>query len=112
MYTLHAAFKTWFERQPYGIVGERDDDWLVFKFAVHRPPDPRWGIVVGDVFHNLRSALDLTFAALAQRQRQRNAARVGFPIYTNRFQYAEFAAEFMDRFTPAQRTMIQWLQPY
>jgi hypothetical protein len=53
---------TWFNKQPepHFSVGEFDTEaweWIE-RFQIREPPPPRLGVLLGDVLHNLRSALD------------------------------------------------------
>jgi hypothetical protein len=45
---------------PYRIVAKFDRQASAFTFwaEVIKPPNPRWGLIIGDIAHNYRSALD------------------------------------------------------
>jgi hypothetical protein len=56
---LEAEMRAYSEREPYGV-GDlvREDDCFVLRLKVHEEPDQRWGVIAGEILHNLRSALD------------------------------------------------------
>jgi hypothetical protein len=77
---LDALLSRYSERNPYEVV--RDDSasrpgLIMWRAHVAEQPGPEVSVVVGDVVHNLRSALDHVAVAVAPRNRRRSA---GFPI--------------------------------
>ena len=58
---LEAEIRTFFQGNPYAIVGEDDEDtgdWVLRARIYHTPP-LRWGAIAGDAIHNLRASLDI-----------------------------------------------------
>jgi hypothetical protein len=58
--TLHSEVQAFRKRQPYRIEGEFDAERSGYVFCLHiveRPPI-RWGVLIGELVHNARSALD------------------------------------------------------
>src|SRR5690242_18623488 len=68
---LHTALRGFFatDPQPYEVIEEINPQtgdkraWV----KVNSEPDPRWALVIGDIIHNLRSALDLLYSQLLIR---------------------------------------------
>lgn len=58
--TFESEVVRFFEQNPYRITYEADLNALSYTFYIHDlvPPDPDWGLIIGDCIHNLRSALD------------------------------------------------------
>src|SRR3712207_2862303 len=55
------------EQSTIGNLRRNDDGtWSAF-FALHENPAPAWGLLLGDVAHNLRSALDNLITVLVVR---------------------------------------------
>ncbi len=84
------------------------------QFSANPPPPRRIGTIVGDVAHNLRSALDVAAWQLAIA-RDEDAARKRRHLIT--FPLAERPARFEDHralpfFTESARLVIERLQPY
>lgn len=78
------------------------------------PPLREWGLIIGDVLHNLHSALDcvawqLACIGLGREPTDREARGISFPI---RKTAADFAAASLDHFTPTHRRMLGEVQPY
>lgn len=80
----------------YRITKEQDfyaDEVVVYGEVVREPPMTDWGVVIGDIVHNLRSALDqlvwqLTLASgktppdpIPRGKAGRNWRTIAFPIY-------------------------------
>src|SRR5665213_3938452 len=79
------------ERNPYSAwVGKIDPDtgWCsVFLKHNEFPPEYRLGIIVGDLMHNLRSALDYIVAALVEKSPGVDLTRQQFPIFLDKTEY-------------------------
>src|SRR5690348_1449661 len=70
----------------YGVVSEPDPDfpgWRMIKFQVYAAPPVRLGVIVGDITHNLRSALDHLVYELAGRR----GGGTQFPIFDSSERY-------------------------
>lgn len=57
---LSAEFSPYLDGLPYRPVVhfDRQSRILTLSVKAHQPPDPMWGVKIGEVAHNLRSALD------------------------------------------------------
>jgi hypothetical protein len=65
---LNASIRAFLSSQPYTFPIEFDHEKAegILKFHVLREPDPTWSIHLGEIIHNLRSALDHLAFALAE----------------------------------------------
>src|SRR5262249_8578453 len=67
---------------------------------IKEPPVVRWGVMVGEVFHNLRSALDHTITDLTIAEGGQPLAGTEFPIFEDEAKYSELAKDG----TPTRRS--------
>jgi hypothetical protein len=71
--------------RPYAVRTERSDagrDEAILRVHVSRQPPREWGVVIGDIAHNLRSALDHTVYQLAVQGGKNPPSRgTEFPIF-------------------------------
>ena len=65
-------------------------------------------VVLGDFFHNARSALEHLACALARRPTR----DTGFPIFENPTKFACFAGKQMTSMKPSAKSLIKRFQPY
>lgn len=110
------------ESNPYTVIGdfesETSEDYVIRALA-RNPIRPNWPVVVGDIAHNLRSALDHLAWQLAMPH---PPSKTGFPIFLKQKDYnrktkgrkpERGSGPFMVRGMPsAARTSIRDLQPY
>jgi len=84
------------------------------EFEVDPPPPARLGTIVGDIAHNLRSALDVAAWQLALDHDEANAIsnqrRVYFPLYSDPHQFR--GAKSLQFFSDQARTAIERHQPF
>lgn len=83
---LNQRFIRYAESRPYRTVErveQRPGETIAdYRYIVELVSEPKreWGVLIGEVIHNMRSALDHTIYATAQRPSRKNQ----FPIYTSR----------------------------
>ena len=70
--------------------------------AIPQPEEPRFGIIVGDIMHNLRSALDYIVTALVNQSRTRLTTSHQFPIYLDSTKFARTVGVARTRSTVAR----------
>ena len=63
--------------------------WCTVTVVPDKPPKPRFGIILGDVVHNLRSALDYIVTALLDRSGVTVTTQHSFPIFADAKLYAK-----------------------
>lgn len=101
------------------FVRQRDPDSGYFHFVVETLADTprfRWGLMLGEVVHNLRSALDALAFALADLKTGRREDYVTqFPICsagTKRFWKDDLIRKQIQHIDPVHQKMIEAVQPY
>src|ERR1022692_7857 len=84
---LRQEVRTWFESNPDLITCENNSDNTVYRVLAHiktPPPRERWGLMIGDSVHNLRSSLDHLVYAIAVLESGKTPPpdenRLAFPI--------------------------------
>jgi len=89
--TLKADIEAFFNPYPYRptIQFNKQTQRLTIKVQTDRSPDPMWGVRVGEIIHDFRSALDHVVWELAGRPPARTS-KTQFPIF-------EYEAGFSDR---------------
>ena len=102
------------EGNPYGIFPDYDGhtDKCILRAEVHTPPPQEWGVIIGEIIHNLRSALDHLVWQLALLQTSTPYDRTAFPITTTRNNYRDSGRRLVQDLTARQEALIKWLQPY
>jgi hypothetical protein len=104
------------EPKPYHVEVnfETDAGCHVSRFYELREPDPRLGAIVGDIAHDLRSALDVTAWQLAIRHdrkaAERHRQRVSFPLTKNSTDFRWHQA--IPAFSEKALAVVEGLQPY
>lgn len=84
-----ASLNGFLEQGPYQSEGAFDpnsSEWVV-RFRVLEEPPLKWGVLIGDVVHNLRSALDHLAWQLVLRNGGEPSWRTQFPIYADENSY-------------------------
>lgn len=106
---------------PYEAVdtGSRKGKVRRYKLRFTDQPDPMFPVIVGDVIHNVRSALDHLVVANVPNNRR---SKAGFPIFTTRpfddqgdlldNEVGEAWAKLTKGLIPIHRAIIEHLQPY
>ena len=99
---------------PYGVVADYDGhtDKCVLRAHVFDHPPQEWGIIIGDIAHNLRSALDQLIWQLALLQTSTPYVKTAFPIFDAFTKYRDNGRRVIQDLTRRQATLVKWLQPY
>lgn len=111
---LEAEIRSFHERKPYRIVVEEEPQSrdLIYRVKVKEQPSPRWATIIGDIVHNLRSALDLLANDLVRANDEIPNDNTAFPIHrsANAFE-AGFSGKVRGASTKAME-IIRSLTPY
>jgi hypothetical protein len=78
------------EANPYGLTIDASSDplWRIGRLEIPDAPLTEWGVIVGDVAHNLRSALDhLVFQLAILNQEDPEGMNTQFPIFRKEDDY-------------------------
>lgn len=86
MESLERDLERVFPKQRYVVAPEISDDGLRHVFRTDSPPPvpPEWSLMVGDLIHNLRTALDHLAYQLVLACHSSPNRRTQFPIQTNK----------------------------
>jgi len=81
---------------------------------IHKQPSNDWGVIVGDIIHNLRSTLDLLVSSLSSLPaRSRTRRKLQFPICDSAKEFKEaIKGQRLYDVCNAHRTLIRSYQPY
>lgn len=109
--TLEAAINQFLASKPYGTPHEFDakSGLYLFKLEVRRDFPIRWGIIVGELLYDLRSALDQLLFQLFPGGRPKQPI---FPIYDDEIDYLFHSRRVLKGIAPEAQDLIQAFQPY
>jgi hypothetical protein len=112
---LGARLIDFLAQEPYRHEGTFDADaeeWVV-SFRVLAEPPSEWGVLVGDVVHNLRSALDHLAWQLVLLNNAEPGRRTQFPIFSDGAAYrAQGEAVQAAGMSDADKALIEEFQPF
>jgi len=112
--SLKERVQGFIDGNPYGVVADYDGqtEKCVLRTQVFDHPPQDWGIIIGDIVHNLRSALDQLVWQLALLQTSTPYDRAAFSITTTPNRYRDNGRRLVQDLTPRQEALIKWFQPY
>jgi hypothetical protein len=96
-----------FEIRPEKEPGPNNSMQYVLYAIVREEPPPELAPIIGDVIHNLRSALEQLAHELSDRKRKSQ-----FPIFTDECEFKVKGRPMMKGITGDERTLIENVQPY
>lgn len=111
---LEAEIQEFLGREPYRIVleEEQQNGDLIYRVKIKEQPPLRWSAIIGDIVHNLRSALDLLANDVV-------SANCKIPNHYTAFPVCKSAKDFEDRLPKMVRgasteaiRIIKSLKPY
>jgi len=111
---LEKEVNAYFKNHPPRIEGEWRPTKKQYVLIARVPVDPplRWGVLLGDWAHNLRSALDLLLWQLVLLRGGEPTRRTQFPIFTNRARYRLWGRPMIDGVKRKDRGTLERMQPY
>lgn len=99
----------------YRISFERDTNprkWRAIFRLVKEPPD-NWAVPMGEIIHNLRSALDhLVYEASAPDEDGRPLTMTEFPIYIDESRFRDKGMRKIRGLNPATHALVERYQPF
>jgi hypothetical protein len=120
--TFWDAVNSWYDTKPFRIIAQYfNADKTAYIFRIEIPAIPiRFGIIVGDIFYNLRSSLDYlawqlaTFNQDTAMRREGWESDVEFPIFLHRTKWdiSKKVKRFLTYIPDDARQIIENLQPY
>jgi hypothetical protein len=85
---------------------------FVYRLDLVRPIPLEWSVSLGQIVHNLRSALDNAVYALALVHKGRSVSQSSFPIFTEASKYPTKGAPKVKALPEDARLLIESLQPF
>lgn len=114
MKELNERFRTFTESHPYRLAEEfklrpgQDVGDYTFKVRDAHVPNREWGVLIGEVVHNLRSALEHTIYAAAEKP----SRDTQFPIFTKREDWEKKSCGMVYSVPEKALQIIKDAQPY
>jgi hypothetical protein len=110
---LEAEATAFLAREPYAVVAEEEpaSGDKVWRVKVKEQPPQKWGVLIGEAVHALRSALDLMVCALVERNGQQVTDQSGFPIVPSEGDLKAALPKILGVSPPAA-DMIRGFRPY
>jgi len=108
---LQDEVERFLDSHPYGVIAELDKKTgkCILRVKINAEPPVEWGPVIGDIAHNLRSALDHLVWQLWLLQTSSPYRRAAFPIFIDARRYSDTCIR---QLTARQKAAIERLQPY
>ena len=102
------------EREPFTIDHQFERKRVVIRHGKVSPNDPAWPLIVGDIIHNLRSALDHLVCQLAILNGNDVSCCDGthFPICIHKSDFRKADKRLKKLISPEAFALIEDLQPY
>lgn len=105
------------EPKPYEVITESNSKEPSYRVRLkkNRPPPREWGVLVGEIAYNLRSALDHLAWQLALLTTPTPSSRTEFPIFNDAIKFRDSSTGARPKIqnTPiAAQAVIESLQPY
>ena len=111
---LKADIESFLDDGPYrpAVKFNKQTSRLTIQVEVHKPCDPMWGVRVGEIVHNFRSALDNVVWELAGCPSVR-ASKTQFPIFETESGFAKRGTKQFLKDVPARAVaLIKAEQPF
>jgi hypothetical protein len=112
---LQREIRKFLKSNPYPISHKRDADGGKHLMCVKVGREPnweRWGLLLGDYFHNLRSALDHVLWQLRVPDAPADDTVTQFPIFDSFEGFRDHGRRRLKHLRPRVQTLVKWLQPY
>jgi len=110
---LRDATKAFFSTSPYSIEkAEEESGDLVYRVRVRESPPPVLAIILGDLIHNARSALDHLIWWAVETQGASPTARTSFPIADTETKFSQMAVTALAGVSSETRAKIEDIKPW
>jgi hypothetical protein len=111
---LRAAIAAFFAAQPYEVLHEEEISTgdLIYKLRICHEVPGDWSLIVGDVLHNLRSALDHLAWRLVELNNNTPSRHIQFVICANQAAFQRAAPNNLRGVSQTAMTFIENLHPY
>jgi hypothetical protein len=116
IHSLRSELKAFVQSQPYGLIRQYDAELRTLKFllVMKRPYPGGWGVQVGEIAHNFRSALDHLIWELVIHETGAppTVTKTQFPIFETEAGYLKRTPEFLHGVGGDAKALIESLQPF
>lgn len=111
---LDDEVKTFITSNPYEAFDSEDPITgdLVIRVKVHASPPLWWSTIIGDVFHNLRSSLDVLVYQLILANGKRPRKNSALPIYTEQIDFNKDGIKKVKGVSAEAERRIRAVKPY
>lgn len=111
---LGPEIRSFLDTEPYVIVREDDPQTgdEIFKVKIRAEPPKQWGVILGDVLHNLRSALDLLAWQLILANGGTPDKRTAFPVSDTAEAFRSGGLGKIEGISPRSRELLKAVKPY
>jgi hypothetical protein len=110
---LKKEVKAFLSRKPFIVVIEEDSSGdLVYRIRIQAPIPVSWSADIGDLLHNLRSALDHLAWELVVANGQQPTRDTSFPISDNEPRFKYNLQRKLNGASAVARTAVENLKPY
>ena len=111
---LRADIEAFHRRQPYQIVmaDEPESGDQVYRVKIREPIPPKWSGILGDIFHNLRSALDQVACQLVIANNSEIERSTEFPIIGTPGNFEIVLGRKLNGASAKAKSLVRRLKPY
>jgi len=88
------------------------DGQIIFRFGKVKPVPTNFGIIAGEILHNLRSPLDYLACRMVERAGGRPDGTTAFPICLNKTEFNPEVARKMPGISKRELEYVERVQPY
>lgn len=112
--SLEERVQGFLNSNPYAVVNDLDPQTgeHVLRASIRAAVPAEWSAIIGDIAHNLRSALDLLVWQMALLRTNSPYGKTAFPIFDVFAKYRDNGRVIIQNLTPRQKALIKRLQPY
>lgn len=114
LHAIHELAKRFNDREPYRIIEQTEPEsgWQILYVEIREEPPLELGLILGDLLHNWRSALDCLAHELVRHNGRSPDRRIAFPILADPDKFREQSQSRLRGMSEAHKQAIEELQPY
>lgn len=113
---LRTEVKQFLDRQPYGLTIDLDDQTrqMTARTVIRESCPQMWSVQIGEIAHNLRSALDhlVWQLVILETGQPPTTNKTQFPIFNSEPEYKRSERKFLHGTNAATRSLIEAQQPF
>jgi len=111
---LQSEIEAFLDRKPYQLIVESEPKSgdKIYRVKVSEQPPVRWGTIIGDVVHNLRTALDYLAYQLVVANNYTPHKYTYFPICDSKKKFEADGLKKVKDASPKAKHLIESVKPY